>query len=139
MQSRTVDTVAFVGHGGGDDFRGEIATLLARLDWRKAGIALGVTLFAAVCVALRQELGTITWDQVRSAMQELPATSILAACAATALSYLALVGVDYLALRQSGTTTVPPLFVAFTSFISHCFTFTLGFGVLTGGAVRLRL
>ncbi len=139
MQTQIVGTANVTAQGADDGIMRDIAAVLARFDWRIAGTALGIALFAAVCVALQQTLATMTWDQVGAAIQGIRTINIVAACGATALSYAALTGFDYLALRQSGRATVPFPFVALTSFISHCFTFTLGFGVLTGGAVRLRL
>ncbi len=142
MQSRIAQTANLADIAGNprpDDFKRSLFGLLARLDWGKIGIAIGVAVLVAVCLGLRRELAAITWDQVGAAMANVPAASILAAFAATALSYTALVGFDWLALRQSGINSVPLWFVGLTSFIGHAFTFTLGFGVLTGGAVRLRL
>jgi phosphatidylglycerol lysyltransferase len=86
-----------------------------------------------------QELAGVTWAQVRGAISDIGALDVVYAIGATAASYIALIGYDYLALRQVGARNVPLRFIALTSFVAQAFTFSLGFGVLTGGAVRLRL
>ena len=109
-----------------------------RVDWTQLGILLALCVFALVGVSLYRTLSHIAWTDVREAMAKASWLEIAGALAASAASYLVLAGLDILALRQVGVRKVPLSYAAFTSFISHSFTFTLGFGVLTGGAVRLR-
>ncbi len=45
----------------------------------------------------------------------------------------------FIALARGRCRTRPASYYGLTSFISHAVTFTFGFGVLTGGAVRMRL
>ena len=55
--------------------------------------------------------------------------------ASPATSYLALTGYDALALRHLGSKVPYPL-TALASFTSYAISFTLGFPLVTGGAVR---
>jgi phosphatidylglycerol lysyltransferase len=68
----------------------------------------------------------------------LRATDLLLAGIATALSYLVLTGYDFSALRYAGAQ-VRRSTVLLTSFIAYALGNTVGLGVLTGGAVRMRL
>jgi phosphatidylglycerol lysyltransferase len=113
--------------------------LVSAIDFGRVGALLMVVLFGAVAYAVFQELERVTWSHVRDAIGAISWLDVAGACLATAVSYLALIGYDHLALRQVGAKNVPLRLVALTSFIAHAFTFSLGFGVLTGGAVRLRL
>ncbi len=103
------------------------------------GAAIAVVVFVAIGYAVFMELETVTWSQVRHASEAIGWTDIAIATGATALSYMALMCYDVLALRQVGRRDLPLRLVALTSFIAHALTFSLGFGALTGGAVRLRL
>lgn len=104
--------------------------------WVRAAIALGI--FTLVAILLAHQLEEVTWHDVRAALANITWSQILIAAVATAISYGALAGYDFLALRHL-KVQVPGWLIALTSFVSQTFTFNLGFGVLTGGAVRLRL
>ena len=67
-----------------------------------------------------------------------PASDLLLAGLATALSYLVLTGYDFSALKYAGAQ-VRSTTVLLTSFIAYALGNTVGLGVLTGGAVRMRL
>lgn len=97
-----------------------------------------LALFAGVSLFLYHQVHTVTWHDIRGAMSATTWGQLAVACLATAASYAALSGYDWLALRHIGVA-LPARIVVLTSFISQAFTFNLGFGVLTGGAVRLRL
>jgi phosphatidylglycerol lysyltransferase len=112
---------------------------LARLDWTKFSLLLGLVLFGVAAYVLYRTLEQVTWAEVRAAWWRISLPSIVFAAFATAGSYLALVGYDALALRQTGARHISLRFTALTSLVSHALTFTLGFGMLTGGALRLRL
>lgn len=112
---------------------------LASLPWQAIGAGVAFLLFCAVAYVIYHELAGVTWIQVRSAISEIGRLDVICAVGATAASYVALIGYDTLALRQVGARNVPLRLVSLTSFIAQAFTFSLGFGVLTGGAVRLRL
>jgi phosphatidylglycerol lysyltransferase len=114
-------------------------SLLKRIDWSKASILVGLAIFAVAAVVLYNIFAGITWAEVTNAASRIAWEQVALAFVATALSYAALIGYDFLALRHVGARQVPLPAIALTSFISHAFTYTLGFGVLTGGAVRWRM
>ncbi|RAI01028.1 bifunctional lysylphosphatidylglycerol flippase/synthetase MprF [Acuticoccus sediminis] len=105
---------------------------------RYLGLAVLALLLISIAAELHRVLRDVTLADIGTALANTRGWVILAAFAASALSYCALVGYEHVALRQVGVTHLRPRFVAVTAFISYSFTFVLGFGVLTGGAVRLR-
>ena len=124
---------------GDDKSRTRLRAILSRIDWSVVGAIVALAAFSYAAAVLYRNLANISWDQVRHTIVTFPAPRLLLAGLATAASYLALVGYDAIALRLVGADRVPLRVTAITSFISHAVTFTLGFGVLTGGAVRMRL
>ncbi|GLS21819.1 membrane protein [Labrys miyagiensis] len=112
---------------------------LKRIDWSKAGLLVGLALFLIAAFVLYDTLEDLTWNDIANALSRIVWHQVALAFAAAALSYAALIGYDILALHHVGAKQVPLPAVAFTSFVSQTFTFTLGFGVLTGGAVRWRM
>ncbi|MBN9290949.1 MAG: UPF0104 family protein, partial [Hyphomicrobium denitrificans] len=110
-----------------------------RVDWSFVGAIVALAAFSYAASVLYKTLESISWDQVRHTIVTFPLSRLALAGLATAASYLALVGYDIIALRLVGARRVPLRTTAITSFISHAVTFTFGFGVLTGGAVRMRL
>ncbi|MFT3730509.1 MAG: bifunctional lysylphosphatidylglycerol flippase/synthetase MprF [Hyphomicrobium sp.] len=113
--------------------------LLERIDWSVVGAIVALATFSYAATILYRNLEDISWPQVRHTIATFPISHLLLAVFFTILSYAALVGYDFIALRVVGAGRVPLRITAITSFISHAVTFTFGFGVLTGGAVRLRL
>lgn len=101
--------------------------------------ALVLMLFGLVLYALYHELEVTAWHEVRAALAATRPEQIGLAVLGTAVSYFALTGYDVLALRHLGAARIPFATVALTSFVSQAFTFNFGFGLLTGGAVRMRL
>ncbi len=94
-------------------------------------IAISMTIFARTLMRI---------DRVKfeAAFAATDGHQILLAFAFTALSYLALTGYDGLALRHLGVK-VPYWLTALASFASYSVSFTLGFPLVTGGAVRFWL
>ncbi len=95
-------------------------------------------------------VGVLMFDALRGLMAELsyaalvdavvatrPSAIVLAVLAA-AVSYASLTGYDHSSLRYVGAG-VPYGIVARTAFIAYALSNTVGLGVLTGGAVRMRL
>lgn len=114
--------------------------LLARLAGSsRVRAALVLVLFGIVSLALYHEIEVTSWHEVRAALAATRPEQIWLAFLATAISYFALTGYDVLALRHLGAAHIPFGTVAVTSFVSQAFTFNFGFGILTGGAVRMRL
>jgi phosphatidylglycerol lysyltransferase len=118
---------------------GLLQKAVSHVSWPKVGIALSILFAAAVWAVLYHLLREISWGQVREAITQVSNRNAGLALIATVVSYAALAGYDVLALRQVGASQISLRFAAFTSFIAQAFTFTLGFSLLTGGAVRLRL
>ncbi len=119
------------------DARALRARLWARLrPWILGAAAL---VFAAlVLAALRDVLGSVTYAQIVGAIRGTAEDRIALALVATALSYLALSGYDTSALHYIGAQLKRGS-VLFISFVAYALGNTIGVGVLTGGAVRVRL
>src|SRR5512137_2991160 len=96
----------------------------------RAGLVLGALLFLAVGIVVYRELEAVTWSQVRESIDAIGWADVAFAALATAVSYIALIGYDVLALRQIGSGSIPLRVVSFTSFVAHALTFSLGFGAL---------
>ncbi|WP_226579277.1 bifunctional lysylphosphatidylglycerol flippase/synthetase MprF [Acuticoccus sediminis] len=106
---------------------------------RRLAAVAALLLGCAVTVLLVDMLEGVAAKDVATAVRATRLADLLAGVAATAGSYAALMGFEWLAVRQAGAgAVVAPRLAAFTGFISWSFTFVLGFGVVTGGAVRLR-
>ena len=103
-------------------------------------------LFAVVAVlvlllllsAVRDVLRDVRYEEIVAAMKATTATQMMLAALATLLSFAALTGYDWAALRYAGAR-VPYRIIAPTAFAAYALSNTVGFGVLTGGAVRMRL
>lgn len=100
---------------------------------------LVVILFAAFALLVFHEIEITSWHDVRVALRSVRAEQIALSVIGTAISYLALIGYDVLALRHVGAPAVSYARIALTSFVSQAFTFNFGFGILTGTAIRMRL
>ena len=115
--------------------RAFLTWLAARKKWLIAGLVLLVAglLFEAVRDSLRQ----LRYEDVINAIQSIGPTQLLLALLATAVSFAALTEFDQCALRYVGAS-VPRRLTAPSAFIAYALANTIGLGVLTGGAVRLR-
>jgi phosphatidylglycerol lysyltransferase len=78
------------------------------------------------------------YHSVVRTLHRFPAAVLLEALLATALSYAALVGRDAVALRYLGAA-VPRSTLCVGAFVGSALGNAVGFGVLTGGAVRYRV
>ncbi len=99
-----------------------------------AAAVLGAMLFLALQGVLRE----VHYAQVAHQIAATPARDLLLSLLATVLSYLVLTGYDDSALRYAGVQ-LRRSSVLLTSFIAYALGNTVGLGVLTGGAVRMRL
>jgi len=100
------------------------------------GGALSVAMLALAVYILAQACSTVSLAAVRAAMAATSAAQVGSALTLTLCSYLALMGYDFIALRQIGAKA-PPRTVALASFASAAVSFTLGAPLVTGVAVRL--
>ena len=102
---------------------------------RRFGIAASVLIIAISATIFLRTLIRIDPNKVKAAIAGTGGDQITLSFAFTALSYLALTGYDALALRHL-KIKVPYRLTALASFASYAFSFTLGFPLVTGGAVR---
>lgn len=115
-----------------------LVRLARRVDWGKLGLLVGVLVLAVVAVTLYHTLRHLSFAAVRHALAAISPGAVGLAVLATAGSYIALAGYEVIAVRQVAARRIAPAYAAVTAFIAYSFTFVLGFGVLTSGAVRLR-
>lgn len=104
--------------------------------WVVGAALLGVS--ALLFDALRSLLREVSYAEVVQQIATQPARNLLLSGLVTALSYLVLTGYDFSALKYVGVQ-VRRTTVLLTSFIAYALGNTVGLGVLTGGAVRMRL
>jgi len=104
--------------------------------WLIAG--LGVALAVGLGFALHRLLLEVRYDSVMKAVNATPGAAILAALAATAISYFALTEYDASSLRYAGAKVARGT-VLLTSFVAYSLSNTIGLGPLSGAAVRMRL
>jgi glycosyltransferase 2 family protein len=102
---------------------------------RRLGISASVIIIAGALTVFLRMLVRIDPNKVRAAIASTSGDQFMLSFAFTALSYLALTGYDGLALRHLGVK-IPYRLAALASFTSYAFSFTLGFPLVTGAAVR---
>lgn len=98
---------------------------------------LALVLLGLALVVLHHELRQYRYAEVVRAASDIPARALIGAAWFTLVAYLILTGYDALALRYVGRP-LPYRRVAFTSAIAYGLSQTLGFPLVTGGAVRYR-
>jgi phosphatidylglycerol lysyltransferase len=115
-------------------------TLVSRLSqWRLwVYAALAVLLGALLLQAGHKLMTELSYGEIVDAVRATPATALALSVLATAASYFALTFYDRTALAYAGAQ-LPQRVVAKTAFIAYALSNTIGLGVLTGGAVRMRL
>ncbi len=113
-----------------------IAWLYARRYWLISGliVLISVLLFEALHALTRE----LAYADVVAAIRGTTSAQHALAILATLLSFVALTGYDWSALRYVGAK-LPYRVVAQASFIAYALGNTIGVGVLTGGAVRMRI
>ena len=102
---------------------------------RRLGLAASLIIIAGALTIFVRTLAHIDPSKLKAAIAGTGSDQILLSFAFTTLSYLALTGYDGLALRHLGIK-VPYRLTAVASFTSYAFSFTLGFPLVTGAAVR---
>ncbi len=105
--------------------------------WHYVGVFAALAVFAAAVWALTWQLRDLRWDDLGRQLEAISLFRVLAAVAATFAAYLVLAAYDLTAFRYIGRRMAFGR-VAFVSSISYAFSHNLGFGALTGGAVRYR-
>jgi glycosyltransferase 2 family protein len=102
---------------------------------RRLGVAASLVIIAGALMIFARTLAHIDPNKFKAAIAGTGGDQIILSFAFTALSYLALTGYDGLALRHLGIK-IPYRLAALASFTSYAFSFTLGFPLVTGAAVR---
>jgi uncharacterized membrane protein YbhN (UPF0104 family) len=105
---------------------------------RRAGLVFSALLIVISLAIFARTLMRIDPGKFAAAFAATSRDQILMAFGFTAISYLALTGYDGLALRHLNIR-VPFRLTALASFASYAVSFTLGFPLVTGGAVRYWL
>ena len=107
-----------------------------RRTLRRLGVAASLLIICISATIVVRTLVSIDPIKFQAAIAATRGDQIALAFAFTGLSYLALTGYDGLALRHL-RLGVPYRLTALASFVSYAVSFTLGFPLVTGGAVRL--
>jgi uncharacterized membrane protein YbhN (UPF0104 family) len=136
----TAEERAPAARGGEQDLAGRIERLVKALERRRSllrrlGIAASLVIVAVSLFFFLRVLVAIDPRQFEAAIAGTGGDQIASAFCLAALSYLALTGYDALALRHLHVRT-PYRLTALASFASYAISFTLGFPLITGGAVR---
>lgn len=103
--------------------------------WKILGTGVSLAILATSLIVLARTLTFINYSALRAALQGMSADQIAFAVLFAACSYLALTGYDFVALRQL-RLRVPYRTTALASFTSYAISFTMGFPLITAGAVR---
>ncbi len=96
-----------------------------------------ILLLGLALVVLHRELKQYRYAEIVNAVREIPRMAIALSLAFTVVAYIILTGYDAIALRYVGQP-LPYRRVAFSSCIAYGLSQTLGFPLVTGGAVRYR-
>jgi len=99
---------------------------------------LSLCLMAAALWVLDTEVRDITYRDVMTALEAIPAPALLGALALTALNYLIFAGYELLACRYIDKPQ-PFRRIALSSFVGNAFANTFGFSFLSGSTVKFRL
>lgn len=99
---------------------------------------IGLVVFGLALWFIHRELAHFDVHTILRQIAAIPLASVMLAVAATAGSYLALTVFDWLALSWIGHRFVYRR-VALASFASYTLAHNVGFGMLSGGAVRYKL
>lgn len=106
--------------------------------WSKLLPLLGVVGCVALLALLQRATADLSYRAIIQALTQLSASTVGLAVLGTALSYVGIVGRDWLALREIHAR-VSPANLLVGSFAGTALGNAIGFGALTGGAVRCRV
>lgn len=110
---------------------------MVRRIFHYGGILVALGVFAAAVWVLTHTLRDLKWETLMWQLGQIPLAHVALSLVFTAAAYLILTVYDTTAFAYIGRH-VSYLRVAFVSFLSYAFSHSLGFGGVTGGAVRYR-
>lgn len=108
---------------------------LRRLLPALLGVGITIVAFAALDILLTH----VSYEDIRAAIADKPASAILACLGFTALSFLAMSSYDVIAVRTVAPGRVKASTAALVGAAGYAVSNALGFPLLTGGALRYRL
>jgi phosphatidylglycerol lysyltransferase len=111
---------------------------MKKISLHSLGPLVGLALFAVALWVLHGELRHYSYHQVLHQFKSLPAAHVALALLLTGVSYLLLTGYDTLGLRYA-RHRLPYRRTALASFVGYAFSNTVGYSLISGGSVRLRL
>jgi phosphatidylglycerol lysyltransferase len=97
----------------------------------------GLALFLVALEVLRGQLRALTWHELTSAIIAMPARTLAAAAALTAINYAVLTAYDLIAFAYVGKR-LPLRRIVAASFVAYAIANNVGFAMLSGGSVRYR-
>lgn len=109
---------------------------MKKIPLHRVAPLVGLTLFGVALWVLHGELRHHSYHQVFE--QSLPADRVALSLVLTVVSYLLLTGYDALGLRYA-RHRLPYRRTALASFVGYAFSNTIGYSLVSGGSVRLRL
>ncbi|HXC88992.1 MAG TPA: hypothetical protein VNV18_02405 [Stellaceae bacterium] len=114
-------------------------SLLRAGRWRRLLVGLAALALAGLAFwGLNRAAAEVSVDALVAALRATPASALLMALAATVASYAALFGYDLSGLRYA-RARAPLSSVFLASFCGYAIGNAVGFGALSGGAVRYRI
>ena len=113
-------------------------TLIDRAPRLSFAVLIAIAFGGMLIWGIKKETAQIDFHLLVSALRATPTLSLAAALAATALSYLALVGYDVSGLRYA-RARAPLKTILLASFCGFAVGNCIGLGAFSGGAVRYRL
>jgi uncharacterized membrane protein YbhN (UPF0104 family) len=113
-------------------------TLIDRAPRLSFAVLIAIAFGGMLIWGIKKETAQIDFHLLVSALRATPTSSLAAALAATALSYLALVGYDVSGLRYA-RARAPLKTILLASFCGFAIGNCIGLGAFSGGAVRYRL
>ena len=120
------------------DFDPETGPQVNGHPWLKRFAALAIlVLVALMLLALHRQLAEVNYQEIIAGIEAQPPLHLMWAVIATLCSFVALSAFDFLSLAYL-ETRIAALQVFVTSFIAFAIGNFLGFGLLTGGAIRAR-
>jgi len=105
---------------------------------RQYGALFSIVLLGVALWVLRNELVLHSWAEIQADLTALPTAALMLAVALTGANYLVLTGYDVLSVRYAGVA-LPYRRVALASTLGFALSQALGFPLLTGAPLRLRL